>query len=168
MVDEVKRLRSLIALANSGRRMKELQSSMEESEPIATQIIRVRNRARERQKNADSIKRKEKKEKFESMLKKIPRRNIKVVAALSTTSTTSVASASIAATAATTAHLTSPSLVPHHHTVVIVDASQKYTARLCRLLERVLYGVNGQEEPGVKVLTFAGQCFVSLLHFSSD
>ena len=168
MVDEVKRLRSLIALANSGRRMKELESSMEESEPIATQIIRVRNRARERQKNADSAKRKEKKEKFEMMLQKIPRRNIQVKAALSTTSTitatptiTAAAAAAVTTTAsiaATTAEPTSSSLVPQHHTVVIVDDSPAYTARLRRLLQRVFYGgVNGQEESGVKVITFAGQ-----------
>ena len=165
MVDEVKRLRSLIALANSGRRMKELESSMEESEPIATQIIRVRNRARERQKKADSAKRKEKKEKFEMMLQKIPRRNIQVKAALSTTSTitatptiTAAAATTTALIAATTAEPTSSSLVPQHHTVVIVDDSPAYTARLRRLLQRVFYGgVNGQEESGVKVITFAGQ-----------
>jgi hypothetical protein len=171
MVDEVKRLRSLIALANSGRRMKELESSMEESEPIATQIIRVRNRARERQKKADSAKRKEKKEKFEMMLQKIPRRNIQVKAALSTTSTitatptiTAAAATTTALIAATTAEPTSSSLVPQHHTVVIVDDSPAYTARLRRLLQRVFYGgVNGQEESGVKVITFAGQCLFGLL-----
>ena len=170
MVDEVKRLRSLIALANSGRRMKELESSMEESEPIATQILRVRNRAREKQKNHDSVKRKEKKEKFESMLKKIPRRNIKVEAALANPGITAAAAAAAATTAsiaATTAKPTSCGrLVPQHHTVVIVDGSPAYTARLRRLLQRVFYGgANRQEGPGVKVLTFAGQWLFCLFCF---
>jgi hypothetical protein len=74
MIEEVRRIRSLLHLADSGRRMSVLQFTMEQNEPIAIQIQRVRNLARDKQRVLDDQKRAAKKKKFQMKLQRLPKR----------------------------------------------------------------------------------------------
>ena len=183
MIEEVKRIRSLIKLAESGRRMSIVQFSMEQNEPIALQIKRVRNLARDKQRVLMNQARINKKKNFESKLRKIPVRK--------TTMETSARSNVIAATTTDTLTRGSTGFIGSNtgrvsiaskfwtdrsgknttntneyddnndsdetvdldleiepepeqssHRVVIVDDSKAYTARLKRLIQRVLFGTS--------------------------
>ena len=96
MLDEVRRLRSLLALSNSGRRMSIRMGKMED---INKQVAIVRNLARDKQRILMNKKRKQKEENFEKKLLQIPKRQSHLSESTSVSPTNNkIAAANVSAT----------------------------------------------------------------------